>query len=243
MQVAATRKILPENTGHSAEKIGHECQAPCHCSADVGIDDLLVVLQNLKLTILTVDRGGFIRRITGLELLPCSELSDLQTGFHLYHSLPPTVQNPLAAAFQACVATTRPQQCRIQLISPDNSIGRQFFTFQMVMFADEIIISIVDRTAEVAHHTLLSVRKNAQRELASLTAKEREILQLIAEGFSNKAMAWKHGVSIKTVEKHRSRMMKKLNAGSVADAVRVWLQADGNRVPASQVEATSHGSR
>ena len=49
----------------------------------------------------------------------------------------------------------------------------------------------------------------------TLTAREREILKLIAEGYKNKEIANDLCISVKTVEKHRSNLMQKLNLRSV----------------------------
>jgi two-component system nitrate/nitrite response regulator NarL len=49
-----------------------------------------------------------------------------------------------------------------------------------------------------------------------LTNRERQVLAMIAEGQSNKEMASKLGVGVRTVETHRERMMAKLNIHSVA---------------------------
>ena len=53
-----------------------------------------------------------------------------------------------------------------------------------------------------------------------LTARESEVLQLIAEGFSNKQIASELGISIKTVEKHRQQVMNKLHIHDVAGLTR-----------------------
>jgi DNA-binding NarL/FixJ family response regulator len=53
-----------------------------------------------------------------------------------------------------------------------------------------------------------------------LTTREREIVQLLAEGRSNKAIASALGISVKTVETHRAAAMRKLGLGSLADLVR-----------------------
>ncbi len=53
-----------------------------------------------------------------------------------------------------------------------------------------------------------------------LTSREAEVLQLIAEGFSNKQIAGELGISIKTVEKHRQQVMNKLNIHDVAGLTR-----------------------
>ena len=53
-----------------------------------------------------------------------------------------------------------------------------------------------------------------------LTPREREVLQLLAEGKSNKEIATVLGISVKTAETHRANMMLKLNIHSIADLVR-----------------------
>jgi len=53
-----------------------------------------------------------------------------------------------------------------------------------------------------------------------LTAREREVLQLLTEGKSNKQVAAALNISIKTVETHRGRVMAKLNLHSMSDLVR-----------------------
>jgi DNA-binding NarL/FixJ family response regulator len=57
-----------------------------------------------------------------------------------------------------------------------------------------------------------------------LTAREREVLQLIAEGNTNNSIAEQLQISEKTVEKHRSSLMFKLNVHDVASLVRIAIQ-------------------
>jgi two-component system, NarL family, response regulator NreC len=52
-----------------------------------------------------------------------------------------------------------------------------------------------------------------------LTGREREILQLIAEGLANKEMAFKLGLSLYTIETHRRHILEKLNLHSTADVI------------------------
>lgn len=66
---------------------------------------------------------------------------------------------------------------------------------------------------------------------ASLSAREHEVLMLIAWGHSNREIAQKLHLSVKTVEGHKARLMSKLNLQSRADLVRYalrrgWLQDD-----------------
>jgi DNA-binding NarL/FixJ family response regulator len=57
-----------------------------------------------------------------------------------------------------------------------------------------------------------------------LTAREREIVQLLAEGRSNKAVSALLGISVKTVETHRAAIMKKLGINSIAELVRYAIR-------------------
>lgn len=52
-----------------------------------------------------------------------------------------------------------------------------------------------------------------------ITARERQVLELMAHGYSNQAIGEKLNISVKTVEAHRARLFKKLGASNVADAV------------------------
>lgn len=53
-----------------------------------------------------------------------------------------------------------------------------------------------------------------------ITAREREIIQLLAEGLSNKKISAMLAISVKTVETHRAAIMRKIGARSVVDVVR-----------------------
>jgi DNA-binding NarL/FixJ family response regulator len=61
-------------------------------------------------------------------------------------------------------------------------------------------------------------------DLERLSPREREVLKLIAEGHTNKAIARILKLSIKTVEKHRSRLMAKLDVHDLAGLVRLALK-------------------
>jgi DNA-binding NarL/FixJ family response regulator len=58
----------------------------------------------------------------------------------------------------------------------------------------------------------------------SVTPREREIIQLLAEGHSNKEAATRLGVSVKTIEAHRANIMRKLRLRSVSDLVRYAIR-------------------
>ncbi|GMV47998.1 MAG: hypothetical protein AMXMBFR66_33960 [Pseudomonadota bacterium] len=65
----------------------------------------------------------------------------------------------------------------------------------------------------------------AAERMHTLTPRERQVMSLVAEGLSNKAIARQLTISPRTVEIHRARMMDKMGAGSVGALVRMVLVA------------------
>lgn len=63
------------------------------------------------------------------------------------------------------------------------------------------------------------------KKAETLTSREMEVLQLIAEGKANKEIASELGISIKTVEKHREHLMEKLNIHDTAGLTRYAISA------------------
>ncbi len=68
-------------------------------------------------------------------------------------------------------------------------------------------------------------RAEIAMRLASLTPREREVMDLIAAGRLNKQIADDLGISIKTVEVHRSRVMDKMEVRSIAELVQCVMEA------------------
>ena len=69
----------------------------------------------------------------------------------------------------------------------------------------------------------LSIRKD--RSGTVLTAREQNVVQLIAEGHTNKSTGAVLNLSVKTVETHRASAMRKLNVSSAAELVRYAVRA------------------
>jgi len=61
--------------------------------------------------------------------------------------------------------------------------------------------------------------------ITQLTARQREVLQLVAEGKANKEMAAELGLDIKTIEKHREGLMRKLDMHDTAGLTRYAIDA------------------
>ena len=70
-----------------------------------------------------------------------------------------------------------------------------------------------------------TVRRGRARPSVGLTFRQAEVLQLVAEGWGNKEIADLLKVSVKTVDFHRGRVMRKLGAHNVAELVRYAVHA------------------
>ena len=69
-----------------------------------------------------------------------------------------------------------------------------------------------------------SDRSTRQSKLAQLTARERDVLEGIANGETNKEIAGRYGISPRTVETHRESLMRKLEIHSVAGLTRLAVE-------------------
>jgi DNA-binding NarL/FixJ family response regulator len=79
-------------------------------------------------------------------------------------------------------------------------------------------------TAKVSEALLESFLKRTDQAGSTLTHRERSVVQLIAEGRTNKGIAQLLNISIKTVETHRASVMRKLKLSSSADLVRYAIR-------------------
>jgi two-component system, LuxR family, response regulator FixJ len=68
-----------------------------------------------------------------------------------------------------------------------------------------------------------SQRDEAQRRLATLTARERSVMELVVAGQTNKEIARNLGASYRTIEIHRRHVMEKMGVSTLADLVRLRL--------------------
>jgi two-component system response regulator FixJ len=88
-------------------------------------------------------------------------------------------------------------------------------------------IAAVERAvvARRANRAQLAASQLAHDRVAALTPRERDVLRHLVEGSPNKIIAHQLGISPRTVENHRARLMVKMQADSVADLVRIALAA------------------
>jgi len=85
--------------------------------------------------------------------------------------------------------------------------GKRFFTSQV---AETVVEAYMSKGTAMT----------SPASPVALTNREREVIQLLAEGKSNKEVAGRLGISTRTAEGHRAEIMKKLQFGSLADLIR-----------------------
>jgi len=97
-------------------------------------------------------------------------------------------------------------------------------------FNDEALLDAIRRAIvfEEQQRSLHSENVQIQERLSHLTPREHEVMAMVTEGKSNKEIANTLGVSAKTIEAHRARVMEKMQAGSLAELVRMALATNVN---------------
>lgn len=93
-------------------------------------------------------------------------------------------------------------------------------------FSDQKLLDAVQSAFTEHIHRLELTAKNAELrdKVASLTERERQVVDLVFQGLLNKQIAAELGISEVTVKSHRARVMEKMQAGSLAQLVRVMEQ-------------------
>jgi FixJ family two-component response regulator len=107
------------------------------------------------------------------------------------------------------------------------------FDFLQKPFRDQDLIERIQRALAKDKTTRaeLNERSRLRERLESLTPREREVLALVTSGKPNKIMAADLGVSQRTVEIHRARVMEKMHAGSLAQLVRMVMDLNEMATP------------
>ena len=121
-----------------------------------------------------------------------------------------------------------PMAVRAMKLGAVDFIEKPFDTRTLVARIHEAL-----RTAEPGAHAQAAAGADLRDRLALLTAREREVLEHLVIGRSNKAIARALEISPRTVEIHRARVMEKMAVGSLAGLVRLALAAGIDPGPAA----------
>jgi RNA polymerase sigma factor (sigma-70 family) len=97
---------------------------------------------------------------------------------------------------------------------------------------NDALLAAIHRAMDRAAERVRAAGERAQlvERLGRLTAREREVLDLVADGRHNREIAAALGISARTVEVYKARMMEKLQVRRVPDLVRLVLRARGDAI-------------
>jgi FixJ family two-component response regulator len=91
---------------------------------------------------------------------------------------------------------------------------------------DSVLLSVLENASEQAEATEATVARQAEtdRRLARLTPRERQVLALVVDGRHNREVAQELGISPRTVEVYKARLMDKLDVERLPDLIRLSLE-------------------
>ncbi len=95
-------------------------------------------------------------------------------------------------------------------------------------FNDQVLIDLVQKAVEksLAARRSAAEKRDLRTRLEQLTPRERQVLDMVAAGESNKNIAHALGISEKTVEAHRAHVMEKMRANSFAELMKLVIALD-----------------
>ena len=99
------------------------------------------------------------------------------------------------------------------------------FQFIQKPFRDQELLDHINHALQFDRDNRkdLALRAEVQRRVETLTPREKQVMDLVVEGEANKVMAIDMGLSERTVEIHRAKVMEKMGARSVAHLVKMQL--------------------
>lgn len=108
-----------------------------------------------------------------------------------------------------------------------DSVKRGAFDFCEKPFSDNALVDRIEQALALSAEQL--ARRNLQRlreqQLQELTERERDVMRLVIEGLPNKLIADQLGISVRTVEVHRSRVFDKMDVKSAVELANLLREA------------------
>jgi two-component system response regulator FixJ len=99
------------------------------------------------------------------------------------------------------------------------------FDFLEKPYEDIVLLASIDAAFASAPADRMQQAQDAALRVGRLSPREREVLDALVAGASNKIIAFDLGLSVRTVEVHRARMMERLGTRQLAEAIRLAIMA------------------
>ncbi|MFI4849998.1 MAG: response regulator transcription factor [Gimesia chilikensis] len=102
--------------------------------------------------------------------------------------------------------------------------------------SDQVLLDYIQKGIErdIQNKANREQNKELVERKATLTRRENEVMKYVVSGFSSREIAEKLNVSFKTVEAHRAKIMKKMQAKSVPKLIQMELQIQGSPTPSQE---------
>ena len=127
---------------------------------------------------------------------------------------------PMAVPFSPCATALLPMAVE--------AMHKHAFAFIQKPFRDQDLIDRINQalSMEASQHDDSSETRDIQQRYETLTNREREVMECVVKGLANKVIALDLDLSQRTIEIHRSRVMQKMKARSLAELVRMSIRLE-----------------
>jgi len=99
------------------------------------------------------------------------------------------------------------------------------FDFLEKPYEEEVLLAAIEAALAASPDDHIHQTMDSAQRIARLSPREREVLDGLVAGASNKVIAFDLGLSVRTVEVHRARMMERLGTRQLAEAIRLAVLA------------------
>ena len=108
------------------------------------------------------------------------------------------------------------------------AVKRGAFDFCEKPFSDNALVDRIEQALQVSAQAIAArqLKRDRQARIASLTERERDVMQRVVAGMPNKLVADQLGISVRTVEVHRSRVFDKMSVKSAVELANVLRDVD-----------------
>lgn len=104
--------------------------------------------------------------------------------------------------------------------------------------SEQVLLDFIQRAIadDLSRRASEEQEREIEHRFARLTKRESEVLRMVVDGFSSKEVGARLGVSFKTIEAHRAKIMRKMEADSVPHLIRMYMTLPASKdVPVASV--------